>query len=54
MNEKAVKNLAARESKFPMTAGMYHSNSPQMAWLAEVTKIGVKAPSVPMIGSARN
>jgi hypothetical protein len=28
MKLNAVKNLAARESNFAMTAGMYHSNEP--------------------------
>lgn len=54
MNENAVKNLATRESKFAMTAGIYHWDSPQMYEWADVTKIGVNAPSVPMMGSARN
>lgn len=54
MKAAAVKNLAARESKFPMTAGMYHSKLPQMYWFAEVTKMGVSEPRVPIIGSAKN
>lgn len=30
MNEKPVKNFAARESNWAMTAGMYHWKSPQI------------------------
>ena len=54
MKEKAVKNLAARDSKLAMTLGMYQSKVPQMYMFAEVTKIGVKAPRVPMTGRAKN
>lgn len=32
---------------------MYHSNSPQIYEWADVTKIGVSDPRVPMIGSAK-
>jgi hypothetical protein len=39
MNEKPVKNLAARESNLAITAGMYHSNEPQRYECALVTNI---------------
>jgi len=48
-----VKNFAARLSNFAMTAGMYHSNLPQICECAEVTKIGVSALGVPIIGNAK-
>jgi hypothetical protein len=54
MNDAPVKNLAPRFPKLEMTAGMYHSKDPQMYMWAEVTKMGVKAPRVPMIGRAKN
>jgi hypothetical protein len=54
MNEKDTKNLAARESQLAMISGMYQSKAPKKYWLAEVTKMGVKAPRVPMMGRARN
>lgn len=49
-----VKNWAARLSNFAIMLGMYHSMSPQIWVCALVTKIGVSAPRVPTIGSARN
>jgi hypothetical protein len=51
---KATKNCAALESKSSITAGMYHWKLPQMTECADVTKIGVRAPRVPMIGRAKN
>ena len=54
MKEKATKNFAARLSKSSITAGMYHWKEPQMTLCAEVTKMGVRAPSVPITGSAKN
>ena len=54
MKEKAVKNLAARESKLAMMLGMYQSKLPWRYMLADVTKMGVRAPRVPMMGRARN
>jgi hypothetical protein len=53
MNEKPVKNFAARESNWAITAGMYHWKPPQIWLCAEVTKIGVRAPRVPIIGRAK-
>ena len=54
MKAAETKNLAARESNFIITFGMYHSKLPQMYECADVTKIGVRAPKVPIIGSAKN
>jgi hypothetical protein len=70
MKAAETKNFAARESNFAITAGIYlnegqlryqfwdqrfyHSNSPHKYECASVTKIGVRAPRVPMIGRARN
>lgn len=49
-----TKNFAARESNFAIMAGIYHWKSPQMYACADATKIGVREPSVPMTGSAKN
>src|SRR5436305_12547227 len=46
MNEKPVKNLAARESNLAITAGMYHWKLPQRYEWALVTKILRKVVSL--------
>lgn len=54
IKDAETKNCAARESNLATTAGMYHWKEPQIVECAEVTNIGVKAPSVPITGSAKN
>ena len=45
IKEKAVKNLAARESKLAMTAGMYHWKEP---YLPPVVEVPIPVPIAPV------